>query len=156
VSRLLSAPIVGAPGRGVTVIDPSPAVSMVIRTEMMSQRAAMGRSDPFPAGFEIRFGGLNFQATGNVYHMRLLNRDGLHPWRSTGPGPIPVTPTTDPPSPATTVTTSTSRCRRRSGQSSCQARAERHREVHTTARGGGGGWGVGGWGGAHDIDLERG
>jgi hypothetical protein len=27
----------------------------------------MGSSDPLPAGFEIRFGSLNFQATGNGY-----------------------------------------------------------------------------------------
>jgi hypothetical protein len=55
----------------------------------------MGRSDPIPAGFEIRFGSLNFQATGNDYHMRLLNRDELHPWRSTGPGPVPSTTVAD-------------------------------------------------------------
>jgi hypothetical protein len=48
------------------VIDSSPAVSMVIRTEMMSQRYAMGCSDPFLARFEIRFESLNFQATGMV------------------------------------------------------------------------------------------
>jgi hypothetical protein len=35
----------------------------------------MGISDPFPAGFEIRFGSLNFQATGNDYLMRLTNCD---------------------------------------------------------------------------------
>jgi hypothetical protein len=52
---------------------------MVIRTEYMSLRYSMGRSDPFPVGFEIRFGSLNFQATGNGYHMRITNRDELHP-----------------------------------------------------------------------------
>jgi hypothetical protein len=82
---------------------------MVIRTKMTFQRGAMGRSDPFPTGFEILFGSLNFQAMGNGYHMRLLNRDELHPWRSTGLGPIPVTPTTKPPTPVTTATPSTSR-----------------------------------------------
>jgi hypothetical protein len=40
-------------------------MSMVIRTEYRSQRYSMGNSDPFPARFEIRFGSLNFQATGN-------------------------------------------------------------------------------------------
>jgi hypothetical protein len=38
---------------------------MVIRTEYMSKRYSMGSSDPLPAGFEIRFESLNFQATGN-------------------------------------------------------------------------------------------
>jgi hypothetical protein len=65
---------------------------MVIRIEMMSQRYAMGSSDPFPARFEIRFGSLNFQAMGNDYLMRLTNRHELHPWRSTGPGPVPTAP----------------------------------------------------------------
>jgi hypothetical protein len=37
-----------------------PALSMVIRTEYKTQRYSMGGSDPLPAGFEIRFGGLNF------------------------------------------------------------------------------------------------
>jgi hypothetical protein len=42
----------------------------------------MGSSDPFPAGFEIPFGSLNFRAMGNDYLMRLTNREELHPWRS--------------------------------------------------------------------------
>jgi hypothetical protein len=41
-------------------IDSSPALSMVIRTEYRGQRYSIGRSDPLSAGFEIRFGGLNF------------------------------------------------------------------------------------------------
>jgi hypothetical protein len=53
---------------------------MVIRTEYRSQRYSMGSSDPLPAGFEIQFGSLNFQATGNGYLMRITNRDELHPW----------------------------------------------------------------------------
>jgi hypothetical protein len=52
---------------------------MVIRTEYRGQRYSMGSSDPFPAGFEIRFGSLNFQAMGNSYLMRIINRDELHP-----------------------------------------------------------------------------
>jgi hypothetical protein len=43
----------------------------------------MGISDPLPAGFEIRFGSLNFQATGNDYLMRITNRTNLHPWQPT-------------------------------------------------------------------------
>jgi hypothetical protein len=68
---------------------------MVIRTEYRSQRYSMGSSDPLPAGFEIQFGSLNFQATGNGYLIRITNRVKLHPWRSTGPGPVPVTPAAD-------------------------------------------------------------
>jgi hypothetical protein len=73
---------------------------MVIRTEYKDQRYSMGSSNPLPAGFEIRFGSLDFQATGNGYLMCITNRDELRPWRSTGLGPVPVTPTTDAPAPA--------------------------------------------------------
>jgi hypothetical protein len=73
---------------------------MVIYTEYRGQRYSMGSSDPLPAGFEIRCGSLNFQATGNDYLMRISNRDELHPWRLTGPGPVPVTPTADTLTPA--------------------------------------------------------
>jgi hypothetical protein len=60
----------------------------------------MGSSDPVPAGFEIRFESLNFQAMGNDYLMRITNRAELHPWWSTGPGPVPATPATNAPAPA--------------------------------------------------------
>jgi hypothetical protein len=73
---------------------------MVILTEYRPQRYSMGSSDPLSAGFEIRFGSLNFQATRNDYLMHITNRDELHPWRSTGPGPIPATSVTDTPTPA--------------------------------------------------------
>jgi hypothetical protein len=63
---------------------------MVTLIEMISQRYAMGSSDPFPVRFKIWFASLNFQATGNDYLMCLTNRDELHPWRSTKPGPIPA------------------------------------------------------------------
>jgi hypothetical protein len=49
----------------------------------------MGSSDPLPAGFEIRFRSLNFQATGNDYLMCITNRVELHPWRSTRPDRFP-------------------------------------------------------------------
>jgi hypothetical protein len=52
---------------------------MVIRTESLSLRFPWGSSDPFPTGFEVRFGSLNFQAMGNNYLMRILNQDELHP-----------------------------------------------------------------------------
>jgi hypothetical protein len=68
---------------------------MVIRTEYRGQGYSMGSSDPLPAGFEIRFGSLNFQATRNGYLMRITNRGELHLWRSTRPGPVPVTLTAD-------------------------------------------------------------
>jgi hypothetical protein len=91
----------------------------------------MGSSDPLPAGFEIRFGSLNFQATGNGYLMRITNRDELHLWRSTGPGLMPAMLATDAlaPAQAAAASTSTPRHHRRSGQSSCQARMERHRDT---------------------------
>jgi hypothetical protein len=60
----------------------------------------MGSSDPLPARFEIQFGSLNFQATGNGYLMRTTNRPELHPWRSTGPGPVPAMPAADTLAPA--------------------------------------------------------
>jgi hypothetical protein len=109
---------------------------MVIRTKMTSQRYAMGSSDPFPAGFEIQFGSLNFQATVNDYLMHLTNRDELHPWRSSGPGLIPAAPTTDAPAPelTTTETASTSQRRRHSSQRLRQARAEQRRAARTTAQ----------------------
>jgi hypothetical protein len=68
---------------------------MVIRTEYRGQRYSMGSSDPLPAGFEIRFGSLNFQAMGNGYLMRITNRDELRARRATGQGPVPVVPTVD-------------------------------------------------------------
>jgi hypothetical protein len=63
---------------------------MVIRTEYRGTRYSMGSSDPLPVGFEIRFGGLNFQATGNGYLMRLTNREELRARRQAGSPPIAV------------------------------------------------------------------
>jgi hypothetical protein len=93
---------------------------MVIRTEYRGQTYSMGSSDPLPAGFEIRFGSLNFQATGNGYLMCITNRDELHPWQSTGPGPVPAAPGTDAQAPAQADATGPSVPRRRrcSGQRS--------------------------------------
>jgi hypothetical protein len=65
---------------------------MVIRTEYRDQRYSMGGSDLLPAGFEIRFGSLNFQATGNGYLMRITNREELRARRQTGPASAPVAP----------------------------------------------------------------
>jgi hypothetical protein len=66
---------------------------MVIRTEYRGTRYSMGSSDPLPAGFEIRFGGLNFQATGNDYLMRLTNREELRARRQAGSATVAATPT---------------------------------------------------------------
>jgi hypothetical protein len=71
---------------------------MVIRTEYRGTRYSMGSSDPLPTGFEIRFGGLNFQATGNDYLMRLTNHEELRTWRQAGSAPaaaarVAATPT---------------------------------------------------------------
>jgi hypothetical protein len=70
---------------------------MVIRTEYHDQRYSMGSSDPLPVGFKIRFGSLNFQATGNGYLMRITNRDELRARRQTGADPASVAPTTHAP-----------------------------------------------------------
>jgi hypothetical protein len=96
----------------------------------------MGSSDPLPAGFEIRFGSLNFQATKNGYLMRITNRAELHPWRSTGPGPIPATPTVgaSAPAPPGAAGPSAPQRRRRSGQRSRRARAQRRRAARAAAR----------------------
>jgi hypothetical protein len=80
----------------------------------------MGSSEPLPAGFKIRFGSLNFQATGNGYLMHITNRDELHPQQSTGPGPVPIAPTADAPAPtqADAAGPSVPQRRRRSSQRS--------------------------------------
>jgi hypothetical protein len=80
----------------------------------------MGSSDPLPAGFEIRFGSLNFQATRNDYLMRITNRDELRARRQTRDGPASVAPATHAPASAhvDAAGPSTPRHRRRSGQRS--------------------------------------
>jgi hypothetical protein len=109
---------------------------MVIRTEDRSQRYSMGSSDPLPSRFEIRFGSLNFQATGNDYLMRITNCAELHQWRSTRPGPVPATPASDASAPAQADVAGPSapRHRRRSGQRSRQAQMERRRAVRVTSQ----------------------
>jgi hypothetical protein len=99
---------------------------MVIRTEYCGQRYSMGSSVPLPAGFEIRFGSLNFQATGNGYLMRITNRDELRARRATDPELVPVAPAVDAPASARAdvVGPSAPQHRRRSGQRSRQARTE--------------------------------
>jgi hypothetical protein len=75
---------------------------MVIRTEYRGQCYFMGSSDPLPAGFEIRFGVLNFQATGNVYLIRLTNREELHARRQAGSAPVAAARVAMTPTPAST------------------------------------------------------
>jgi hypothetical protein len=93
---------------------------MVIRTEYRGTRYSMGSSDPLPAGFEIRFGGLNFQATGNGYLMRLTNREELRARRQAGSGPVTAARVATMQMPAGTDAAgpSASRRRHRSGQRS--------------------------------------
>jgi hypothetical protein len=74
---------------------------MVIRTEYRDQGYSMGSSDSLPAGFEIRFGSLNFQATGNGHLKRITNCDELRARQSTRPGPAPAAPVADAPASAT-------------------------------------------------------
>jgi hypothetical protein len=93
---------------------------MVICTEYRGQHYSMGSSDPLPAGFEIRFGGLNFQATGNDYLMRLTHREELRVRRQVGSAPVAVARAVATPTPADTDAAGPSapRRRRRSGQHS--------------------------------------
>jgi hypothetical protein len=95
----------------------------------------MGSSDP-PARFEIRFGSLNFQATGNGYLMRLTNRDKLRVRRQAGSVPVPTAPVAATPTPASTDAAGPSapRCRRRSGQRSRQAGTERRHAAHVASQ----------------------
>jgi hypothetical protein len=68
---------------------------MVIVTEQTSERPAWGQSDTLPAGFEIWFGSIHYQATGNGYHMRILNRETLKaapPGTSAAPMPAVFPP----------------------------------------------------------------
>jgi hypothetical protein len=73
---------------------------MVIRTEYRGQRYSMGSSDLLPAGLKIRFGSLNFQATGNGYLMRITNRNKLRARRQTGAVSAPIAPAARAPTPA--------------------------------------------------------
>jgi hypothetical protein len=100
---------------------------MVIRTEYRGQRYSMGSSDPLPVGFEIWFGGLNFQAMGNAYLMRLTNRKELRARRQAGSVPVAAAHIAVTSALASTdaVGPSAPRCRRHSGQRSRQARSER-------------------------------
>jgi hypothetical protein len=100
---------------------------MVIRTEHRGTRYSMGSSDPLPTGFEIRFGSLNFQATGNNYLMRLTNREELRARCLAGSAPVAAARVATAQTPASTDAAgpSASRRRRRSGQRSRQARLER-------------------------------
>jgi hypothetical protein len=110
---------------------------MVIRTEYRDQRYSMGSSDPLPTGFEIQFGNLSFQATGNGYLMRVTNREELRARRQTGPAPAPVAPAAGGSTPASTdvaVPSAPRRCRR-SGQHSRQARAERRQAARDALTG---------------------
>jgi hypothetical protein len=97
----------------------------------------MDSSDPLPAGFEIRFGSLNFQAMGNGYLMRITNRDELRARRQTGSAPVPIAPVAGTPTPAImdAVGASAPRRCRRSGQRSRQARTERRRAARADTQG---------------------
>jgi hypothetical protein len=87
----------------------------------------MGSSDPLPAGFEIRFGSLNFQATGNGYLMCITHCEKLRARRQTVPALVPVAPAAGRSMPASTdvAAPSAPRHRQRSSQLSRQAQTER-------------------------------
>jgi hypothetical protein len=73
----------------------------------------MGSSNPLSAGFKIRFGSLNFQATGNGYLMRITNRDELRARRQAGADPASVAPAARAPATAQVDTAGPSAPRRR-------------------------------------------
>jgi hypothetical protein len=93
---------------------------MVIRTEYRGTHYSMGSSDPLPAGFEIRFGGLNFHATGNDYMMHLTDREELRARCQAGSAPVAAARVLATPTPTSTDAASPSapRRRRRSSQRS--------------------------------------
>jgi hypothetical protein len=111
---------------------------MVIRTEYRGTRYSMGSSDPLHPGFEIWFGGLNFQATGNGYLMRLTNREELRARRQAGSALVTAACVTTTQTPAGTDAAgpSASRRRRRSGQRSRQAQSERRQAERAASQGG--------------------
>jgi hypothetical protein len=110
---------------------------MVIRTKYRGQRYSMGSSDSLPARFEIRFGGLNFQATGNDYLMRLTNREELRARRQAESAPVAAARDATTPAPASTDAggPSAPRRHRRSCQRSRQAWSERRHAVRVAAQG---------------------
>jgi hypothetical protein len=101
---------------------------MVIRSEYRGQRYSMGSSDPLLAGFEIRFGGLNFQAAGNDY----LRPHAAPSWVP----PVTAARVATTPAPANTDVAGPSapRRRRRSGQRSRQARLERRHAARVASQ----------------------
>jgi hypothetical protein len=109
---------------------------MVIRTEYRGQRYSMGSSDPLPAGFEIRFDSLNFQATENGYLMCLTNNEELRARRQDGSVPVVATrvAATSAPASADAAGPSAPRRRRRSGQRSRQARSERRQAARVASQ----------------------
>jgi hypothetical protein len=109
---------------------------MVIRTEYHGQRYSMGSSDHLSAGFEIRFGSLNFQAMGNGYLMRITNRDELRAWRPTRADLTFVAPATHAPASAhvDVAGPSVPRRRRHSGQCSRQARTKRQHAARVASQ----------------------
>jgi hypothetical protein len=96
----------------------------------------MGSSDPLPAGFEIRFGGLNFQATGNDYLMRLTNREELRARCQAGSTLVAPARVATTPTPASTDVAGPSAPRRRcrSGQDSRQVRSERRHAARVASQ----------------------
>jgi hypothetical protein len=109
---------------------------MVIRTEYHGQWYAMGSSDPLPAGFEIRFGSLNFLATGNGYLMRLTNREELCARRQAGSVPLAAARVAATPTPVgmDAAGPSAPRRYRRSGLRSRQARSERRHAARVASQ----------------------
>jgi hypothetical protein len=80
--------------------------------------------------------GLNFQATGNGYLMRLTNREELRARRQAGSAPVAAARVATTPTPASpdAAGPSSPRRRRRSGQRSRQARSERRHPARVASQ----------------------
>jgi hypothetical protein len=110
---------------------------MVIRTEYRGQRYSMGSSDPLPAGFEIRFGSLNFSGHGerlpHAHHQP--RRTPCAAANRANPGPRRTCRWGTNARQHGCCGPSAPRRRRRSDQRSRQARTERRRAARAASQG---------------------
>nr|CAB3445200.1 unnamed protein product [Digitaria exilis] len=72
---------------------------MPIIHEWIRDRPAMGESDPSHAGHLLWFWSLQFETTGNGYHLRLLNQGAPSPPNVVPPPPLPMPEYASPPPP---------------------------------------------------------
>jgi hypothetical protein len=118
-----------APTMGHTRAEGQPVISSLNGDSHRVPRPALlhGQLRPPPCRIRNPVRGMNFQATGNDYLMRLTNREELHTWCQAGSVPVAAAHVATTPTPASTDAAGPSapRRRRRSSQHSRQARSER-------------------------------